>query len=74
LLFYVLLGRTLLEETQAVIRSGVETMMCTAYRILGGRARPNAVLRIARDEDTTRQAESDEDGDSVAVPTPDGEV
>jgi hypothetical protein len=34
------------EETQVVIRSGVETMMRTAFRILGGRARPAAPLMI----------------------------
>jgi hypothetical protein len=40
------------EEKQAVIRSGVEMMMCTTYRILGGgSARPNAMLRIASGED-----------------------
>jgi hypothetical protein len=60
------------EETQAVIRSGVDTMMRTAYMIPGGRARPTAVLRIAGGDDEARQEESDEEGDSVAVPNPDG--
>jgi hypothetical protein len=44
-------ARLYLEETQAVIRSRVKTMMRTAYKILGGRARPNGMLGIAGGED-----------------------
>jgi hypothetical protein len=34
------------KETQVVIRSGMETMMQTMFRISGGQARPTVSLRI----------------------------
>jgi hypothetical protein len=48
------------EETHVVIRSGVKTMLRTAYRILGGRARPNARLRIASGPANIVQDDPDE--------------
>jgi hypothetical protein len=44
-----------------VIRSGVKTMLRTAYRILGGRARPNARLRIASGPANIVQDDPDEE-------------
>jgi hypothetical protein len=59
------------KEMQVVIRSGVEMMMRTAFKILGGRARLSVLLRIAEgpavpqttsgEDDDAQEAEEDFD-------------
>jgi hypothetical protein len=53
-----------------VIRSGVETMIHTAFRILGRRARPNEPLMIAGGTVAAEQSESSEDDNSEAMDNP----